>query len=381
LRVERWAVGLLSIVLLGLGATGAANPAAAERITAGSEAAKQGHGKLGTAHMPDGKLGTAHLPILSVGSGPVPVSVPVPVSGPVSGSVTGPGSGPESGAVAGTISPEEALDRRLAGLGMKLGSPIMIRIFKSEAELEVWMKAGERFELLASYAICNWAGTLGPKLSEGDKQSPEGLYSVGRRQLHHGARWRRSLDIGYPNAFDRVHVRTGSSILLHGGCTTTGCFAMTDQVMEEIFRLSRAALWNGQKRIAVHIFPFRMTPENMATHADSPWQGFWANLKEAYDLFERTRLPPTVKVCDRRYTVSEAGDSSGCPGAAVTAAIRPREAATKRRSVGVAVVKHRRPRSARRAYAEARKARLAIKASQRARLRHVETVGYRKLRR
>ena len=308
-------------MLLGLTATGAAKVAAEHPIV--SDQPIQGYGKLGTAHMPV------------------------------------------------TISAEEALDQRLAARGLKVGDPIMIRIFKSEAELEVWMKTGERFELLATHAICNWAGTLGPKLSEGDKQSPEGLYSIGRHQLHQSARWRRSLDVGYPNTFDKVNARTGSSILVHGGCTSTGCFAMTNQVMEEIFRLSRAALFNGQKRIALHIFPFRMTPENMAGHADSHWQGFWANLKEAYDLFERTRLPPTVKVCDRRYVVTEGDDDDGgCPvrvamtvDQMMTAGKLPL-AAPMRRMANVAIFSKRPGRRARKAYADARKARLATKARQ-----------------
>jgi murein L,D-transpeptidase YafK len=364
---------LLSAVIIGLGATGAADPVAAERAPASE--AERGYGKPGTARLPVnvstaaeqgyGKLGTAHLPVYVTaeaeqGSGKLGTAdLPIDVSA------------------------QEELDRRLAASGMTIGSPIMIRIFKSEAELEVWMKAGERFELLATYPICNWAGTLGPKLSEGDMQSPEGLYFIGRHQLHQSARWRRSLDIGYPNAFDRVHARTGSSILVHGGCTSTGCFAMTDQVMEQIFRLSRAALWKGQKRIPMHIFPFRMTPENMAAHADSDWQGFWANLKEAYDLFERTRLPPAVKVCNRRYVVSGADDNDdGCPvRVAMTPGKLPRIAPAPR-TADVTVVSHRRGRNARKAYAEARKARLVSKAKQQVKpgsLRHAESAGYRKL--
>jgi murein L,D-transpeptidase YafK len=315
--------------MLGLSATGAAHPVAAERAAASEEAASYG------------KLGTAQLP-----------------------------AGP---------SVAEMLDQRLAGRGMKLGSAVMIRIFKSEAELEIWMRTGERFELLATYPICNWAGALGPKVSEGDNQSPEGLYSIGRRQLHHSTRWRRSLDIGYPNAFDRMHARTGSSILVHGGCTSTGCFAMTDQVMEEIFRLSRAALWNGQRRIAVHIFPFRMTPENMVVHAESHWQDFWSNLKEAYDLFERTRMPPTVKVCHRRYVVSEADDDDDdCP-ASVAKVVKQSLALPARR---VMMLAGDRPgRNARHAYAVASKVRLAAKARRggRAKHRHAQTMGYRRL--
>jgi len=199
----------------------------------------------------------------------------------------------------------EELRRRLAARGMTIGNPIMIRIFKQESELEVWMNAGTRFELFATYPICNWSGTLGPKLAEGDKQSPEGLYSIGPRQLRRTGRWRRSLDIGFPNSFDRALGRTGSYVLVHGGCTSTGCYAMTDPVMEEIFKLSEAALAQGQKRIQVHAFPFRMTPEKLAANGDSEWNGFWSNLKEAYDLFERTRVPPAVSVCNNRYAVGE----------------------------------------------------------------------------
>jgi murein L,D-transpeptidase YafK len=364
-------LGLLGAVMIGLGATGAADPAAAERPPAPDQ--ERAYGKLGTAHLRGnvsaeddrayGKLGTAHL------------------RGNVSAEDDRAYGKVGTAHLLVNVSAEDGLEQRLAARGMKIGSPIMIRIFKAEAQLEMWMKAGERFELLATYPVCNWAGTLGPKLSEGDRQSPEGLYAVGRRQLHYSARWRRSLDIGYPNAFDRVHARTGSSILVHGGCTSTGCFAMTDRVMEDIFRLSRSALWKGQQRIAVHIFPFRMTPENMAAHAESHWQGFWANLKEAYDLFERTRLPPTVKVCGRRYVVSEAGGDGGCPAGVVAMSLRGPLVAPKRRAADAKVVNRPPGRNARKAYADARKARLAARAGQvkPARHRHVQSVGYRKL--
>jgi murein L,D-transpeptidase YafK len=199
----------------------------------------------------------------------------------------------------------QELERRLAARGMALGKPALIRIFKLEGQLEVWMDAGRGFELFASYPICNWSGTLGPKLAEGDKQSPEGLYSIGPRQLRRIGRWPRSLDIGFPNTFDRALGRTGSYVLVHGGCTSTGCFAMTDPVITDIFRLSEAALAQGQTRIQVHVFPFRMTPENLAAHAGSEWSAFWLNLKEAYDVFERTRVPPAVSICNQRYVVGE----------------------------------------------------------------------------
>ncbi len=213
-------------------------------------------------------------------------------------------------------------DRRLAERGMAAGSPVMIRIFKAESQLELWLEKGGRFELFATYPICYWSGTLGPKLHEGDKQAPEGFYSVGMPQIRRRGRWPRSLNIGFPNALDRAYARTGSLILVHGGCTSTGCYAMTNPVMEEIYALSEQALKRGQDRIQVHVFPFRMTEHNVSAHADHEWHGFWLNLKEAYDLFERTRVPPKVSVCGKKYVVTEGASLDDDDGAATLSARR-----------------------------------------------------------
>ena len=232
---------------------------------------------------------------------------------PSGGASLAPTDGQEAGDKSAKRPHLEALKRRLADKDVALGSPIMIRVFKSEDELEVWAQKGGRFELFATYSICNWSGKLGPKVTEGDRQSPEGLYSIGAPQLHRTGRWPRSLDIGYPNTFDRAHGRNGSFILVHGGCTTIGCFAMTDPIMEEIFTLSEAALAHGQDRIHVHVFPFRMTKQNMERHAQSQWAGFWANLKTAYDAFEETRVPPPqVRVCGNRYEIGGAAADDHC---------------------------------------------------------------------
>jgi murein L,D-transpeptidase YafK len=195
------------------------------------------------------------------------------------------------------------LDGRLAKLGLTVGSPVFIRVFKAESELEVWVRKDSTYVLFATYPICHWAGTLGPKLREGDRQNPEGFYSVGRRQLHRIGRWPRSLNVGYPNAFDRANGRTGSYILVHGGCSSVGCFAMTNAVMDEVFALAEAALRKGQASIDLHVFPFRMTEANLASHARSTWIGFWRELQQGYDAFESTRTPPRVGLCDKRYVV------------------------------------------------------------------------------
>ena len=209
--------------------------------------------------------------------------------------------------------------RRLAEKGMTVGSPVMIRIFKGESELEMWLQKDGRFELFAVYPICFWSGRLGPKQREGDRQAPEGFYTVGTQQLHRQGRHPRSLDLGFPNALDRAYARTGSYILLHGGCKSIGCYAMTNPVMDEIYALSEQALRQGQERIQVHVFPFRMTEDNMNAFPDHPWRGFWLNLKIAYDAFEHSHVPPRIGICEKKYVVSE-GDQPGDPAAPVPSA-------------------------------------------------------------
>ncbi len=190
---------------------------------------------------------------------------------------------------------------RLTEKGMQLGASLLIRIFKSESELELWMEKDGRFELFATYPICHWSGTVGPKQREGDKQTPEGFYTITSRQLHHVGRWPKSLNLGFPNAYDQALNRDGSYILVHGGCSSVGCFAMTNPVISEVYELASAALRGGQRHIQAHVFPFRMTAANLAKNKTSEWSGFWANLSEGYDSFEKTRRPPRVSVCDNRY--------------------------------------------------------------------------------
>jgi murein L,D-transpeptidase YafK len=198
------------------------------------------------------------------------------------------------------------LDERLAARGAASGVPLFMRIFKLESELELWVAKEGRYVLFATYPICLWSGRLGPKLREGDRQAPEGFYAVAADQLNPNSAWHRSFNLGYPNAYDRAHGRTGSFLMVHGGCLSVGCYAMTDNVVDEIWRLVTAALDAGQERFAVHVFPFRMTGRNLKLRRGDRWAGFWADLKTGYDLFEENRIPPSVSVCKGRYAF-EAG--------------------------------------------------------------------------
>jgi murein L,D-transpeptidase YafK len=204
------------------------------------------------------------------------------------------------------------LNGRLAAQGAKLGDPVFLRIFKREFELEVWLKHGDRFERFATYPICMWSGGLGPKLKQGDQQAPEGFFTVDSSQLNPNSNYHRSFNLGFPNAFDRAHGRTGSLLMVHGDCRSIGCYAMTDPVIDEIWNLITAALQKGQKRFQVQVFPFRMTDANMASHARAPEAPFWQQLKAGYDLFAANQLPPEVSVCRDRYAFRAAsGEKDG----------------------------------------------------------------------
>jgi murein L,D-transpeptidase YafK len=203
-----------------------------------------------------------------------------------------------------------ALDRRLAAEGLSLGAPVFIRIFKREFELELWMRREGVFHRFAVYPICRWSGRLGPKLAEGDSQAPEGFYTVDAKALNPASRWHRSFNLGFPNAYDRSHRRTGSLIMVHGGCASIGCFAMTDPVVDEIWRLVTAALKKGQPRFHVHVYPFRLTAENLAQRSHERWLPFWQNLKRGHDLFEQTLLPPRISACEGSYAFAAAAAGS-----------------------------------------------------------------------
>lgn len=193
------------------------------------------------------------------------------------------------------------LRRQLRKHGLRLGSPIFIRIFKMESDLEVWVATANRFKLFKRYTICDFSGFLGPKQKEGDMQTPEGFYTVGPDQMNPWSHYHLAFNLGYPNLYDQLHRRTGSNLMVHGRCSSIGCFAMADSRMDEIYTLADAALENGQKHFDVHIYPFRMTAANLHLFRYSKWLPFWKNLKEGYDIFEKKHIPPTVTVADDRY--------------------------------------------------------------------------------
>lgn len=193
------------------------------------------------------------------------------------------------------------LSTALSNVGLQIGLPTYIRVFKEEHLLEIWLESNGIFKLFKVYQICNFSGELGPKIKEGDRQSPEGFYSVNEAAMNPNSSYHLSFNLGFPNIFDQAHSRTGSFLMIHGNCVSIGCYAMTDEGIEEIYSIVEAAHTAGQKEVPVHAFPFKMTSERLERERGNVWFSYWQNLKAGYDLFEQNLVPPLVSVSDMEY--------------------------------------------------------------------------------
>ena len=205
--------------------------------------------------------------------------------------------------------------------GVDPESPTLIRAYKKESELEIWkMRADGRYVHLKTFPMCRWSGQLGPKTREGDRQVPEGFYSITPAQMNPNSNYYLSFNVGYPNQLDRALGHTGGTIMVHGACSSAGCFSMTDAQIAEIYAIARTSFAGGQRAIQMQSYPFRMTPENLAKHRLDQNMAFWKQLKEGNDHFEVTQKEPRVAFCGRRYVFNAApGDgqnmdvNAACP--------------------------------------------------------------------
>jgi murein L,D-transpeptidase YafK len=199
-------------------------------------------------------------------------------------------------------------------------SPVILRVFKEEGELEAWKQdATGHFQLLKTYPICRWSGDLGPKIHEGDRQTPEGFYNITPALMNPNSNYYLAINTGFPNAFDKANGHDGTFLMIHGDCSSSGCFAMTDEQIAEIYGLARDALLGGRPSFQVQAYPFHMTPANLARHRTSPHMPFWKMLKVGNDHFEATHLQPKVDVCGRRYVF----DAQAPPHATVAPVFDP----------------------------------------------------------
>lgn len=234
---------------------------------------------------------------------------------------------------------KEAVVAKLTAMGSSPGEGTLIRIFKESSELEVWKRTSSgSYKLFQTYAICAWSGELGPKIKEGDRQSPEGFYTITPGLLNPNSNYFLAFNTGFPNKYDRAYGRTGSNLMVHGDCSSSGCYSMTDESIAEIYALIRESFAGGNDSVQLQIFPFRMTPHNLAVHAASPHMSFWKDIKEGYDRFELARTPPAWDVCNREYVFDVPGGGAtvldavaACPAgvgqATMTAELQKKQAA------------------------------------------------------
>jgi murein L,D-transpeptidase YafK len=221
----------------------------------------------------------------------------------------------------------------LRNMGSSPGEAMVIRIFKEEKTLEVWKRTSAgQFKMFKTYEICAFSGELGPKIKEGDRQSPEGFYTITPGLMNPRSNYYLAFNTGFPNKFDRVWGRTGSDLMVHGDCSSRGCYAMTDDGIAEIYALARETFKGGNASFQLQIFPFKMTAAKLAQQASSEHLNFWKDIKEGYDLFELTKAPPAWDVCERQYVFNAAGGGAlnpmgPCPAVAQNAALTAKQQA------------------------------------------------------
>ena len=182
---------------------------------------------------------------------------------------------------------------------------VYVRSFKYDRQVEVWVKgnADDQFKLFKTYRMCMQSGTIGPKRMEGDYQMPEGFYYI--NEFKPNSNFHLALGLNYPNASDKllsdVH-RPGGDIYIHGGCVSTGCIAISDKPIEELYILTTHAKEKGQDFIPVHVFPVKYNVKKsfdylaQATKENQSLQKFAISLKSAFDKFEENKQLPLILV-------------------------------------------------------------------------------------
>jgi murein L,D-transpeptidase YafK len=254
---------------------------------------------------------------------------------------------------------------KLKDMGSSPGQAMMIRLFKQSNEFEVWKRTNAgTFKLFKTYDICAYSGTLGPKVKEGDRQAPEGFYNITPGLMNPNSNYYLSFNTGFPNKFDQAWGRSGSELMVHGDCSSRGCYSMTDEAIAEIYALVRESFAGGNAVVQMQIYPFRMTPQQLAVHSTNPNLDFWKNIKEGYDRFELAKVPPTWDVCEKKYVFDlKTADgtpldaAAACPprsGDVLLTALEAKQAADEAAySVEVAAISEREAKSAAAAQAEA----------------------------
>ena len=149
----------------------------------------------------------------------------------------------------------ERLGMRIGTIGYKMEFPkeIILVAFKEEKILQVYTKDDSGIKLLKEYPFTAYSGKLGPKLRDGDRQIPEGIYKI--EYLNPNSSYYLSLKLNYPNEYDKAKTKLssidemGKDIFIHGKASTIGCIPIGDEAIEEVFVLANYAISKGIKVI------------------------------------------------------------------------------------------------------------------------------------
>ncbi|MEC4750383.1 L,D-transpeptidase family protein [Methylomicrobium sp. Wu6] len=165
---------------------------------------------------------------------------------------------------------------------------------KQEKKLELWARDSGEFRFIRDYGIWDASGVAGPKLRQGDRQVPEGIYRIAG--LNPNSHYHLSMKINYPNEFDLFYASQegradpGSDIFIHGKAASLGCLAMDDEAIEELFVVTAQV---GAENVKVVIAPH--DPRTHPLEADSEELPAWTS--ELYSIISREikALSPVVK--------------------------------------------------------------------------------------
>lgn len=180
-----------------------------------------------------------------------------------------------------------------------------VRSFKYDKQLEVWVKAdtSAAYKLFKTYKVCMQSGSMGPKRMEGDYQVPEGFYYI--NEFNPNSNYHLSLGLNYPNASDRIlsdAQRPGNNIYIHGNCVSTGCIAIKDGPIEELFIIASNVKAQGQGFIPVHVFPVRYNVKKSNDYLNTTIKNqqylkvFNSNIRTVFDYFEAKKKLPVIMV-------------------------------------------------------------------------------------
>jgi len=199
------------------------------------------------------------------------------------------------------------LQADLKKAGVKGKFDLYIAAYKTEGKFEVWLKtsAQQPYQLFKTYDFCAHSGTLGPKVFEGDLQTPEGFYHI--NVFNPESNFHLSLGINYPNKVDAVRTgknqKPGGDIYIHGACATVGCIPLTDEKIKEVYILAVEAQNAGQKEIPVHIYPFKLTNANLKKYSAiyPQHKSLWETLQLGYTYFEQHKSLPIINQVKGNY--------------------------------------------------------------------------------